>query len=220
MRRRDHGGIDGGDDHELLIGGTVGAIVGIGDEFTGIAAQAKGIAGRVDEQLLRDLGKAVAHGSSPIADAVYLEKVNGRQGAGATSYATIGLGGPNGGRYWEVTSISVLGSDGITTVAGTNVEFCIGEPSNPIINDIRLPGTQQGTAVTVPSNAQFGQHTFIVRASQKAYVRVYGAATTQPLVAILTGWDRPLWADHDRSVRGPLNQAADQLYDTEQPNRA
>lgn len=120
--------------------------------------------------------------------AIYLDA---SQGATATSGTptVIKMGGPNQGRFWEVTALTVTGSDDRTVLAGTNVAFYVGNPSQAQLVDLILPGSQGGSAVTVPANAQFSRRQIIVQWPQQAYFIVYGASTGQVLTAGVQGWD-------------------------------
>lgn len=206
---------------QAVAGVEVGVGAGLGPAFTGVAARGSVVAAVVDPAVVHAVASAVRHGSDAVADAAFLERTATAVGGGAAAYSKpLRLGGPNGGRYWEVTAITVLGPDEITAVGSTNVVFYVGNPDSPSVNDVRLPGVQGGSAVTVPANAQFGPHTFVVMPGSQVYVRVYGAASSVQLVALMQGWDRPLWADNERSLQGRLGQRPDTLLGDTPPQRA
>lgn len=114
-------------------------------------------------------------------------------GVGAVAAAgkptLLNLGGPNRGRFWKITGLVVNGSDDRTVLAGTQVAFYIGNAGMAATPDLVLPGSQGGSPVTVPANAQWGNNQLCVQNPQQAFVLVYGAAAAQQLQAGIFGWD-------------------------------
>lgn len=114
-----------------------------------------------------------------------------------TGVATqIKLGGPNVGRILEIVGLVVIGSDDHTVIAGTTVALYAGASTSTMVSlgDLVLPGSQGGSAVTVPSNAQWGRYQFVLTATEKLYVVVNGASTGQNLLATVLSWD---WDEED-----------------------
>jgi hypothetical protein len=202
-----------GDHHELVAGlQVVGAV---GEEATGVGFSG-GVGVFNHEDLARAIAAAAPKSEGPVADSIWIDdQANAKMGAGTTKYTILGFRGPQAGRYWEITNVVILGSDDMTAVANTTAIFCVGDPTNPVLTDVRVPGSN----CTIPMSIQLGPHTVNCPAGRKPYVKVYGAGTTQPVMAILNGWDRPMWADHDRSLPGPLGAQPDTMLDREHPDR-
>lgn len=110
--------------------------------------------------------------------------------AGVTT--VLDLGAAPAGRFWEITGVVVVGTDDHTVISGTTVAFYIGQPSQAPLSDLILPGSQAGSAVTVPANSQWGRRQLLALSRQHPYVLVTGAPAGQNLTAVLFGWDRDL----------------------------
>lgn len=108
----------------------------------------------------------------------------------ANTPLVISCGGPAKGRFLEITAITVVGSDDHTVLTGTNVAFYVGVTSLANLKDLVLPGSQGGSAVTVPSNAQFGRRQIIAQSPERAYFIIYGLTAGQQITATVIGWDR------------------------------
>lgn len=113
-------------------------------------------------------------------------------GVAATGAPTLlDAGGPAIGRYWEIVTMTVVGTNDRTLVTGASVAFYVGATSMAgNLADLVLPATQGGVAATVPANAQFSRRQVIVQYPQHAYFLVYGAPNAQALQANIRGWDR------------------------------
>lgn len=194
--------------HELVGGLELGGA--IGPELTGIFVKAGIGLVDVDElrSLLKDAARGLGGGGGQVADAIWLnDKINNKPGGGATAYTTIPLGGPHDGRYWEITNIVVLVDSPIGTVANAVPYLCAGSPDNPVITDVRVVAQTH----VLPWSQQMGKDSCIVGAGQKAYVQVYGVDATHQLIAMINGWDLPIWADSKKSVSGRLGVEPDSL---------
>lgn len=114
--------------------------------------------------------------------------------APASGPAVLDLGGPAQGRWWELTAIAVVGDDDHTAIADTNVALYVTSRLSgtqlPPLSDLILPGTQGGTAVSVPANAQFSRRQVVALHPTHIVVLVYGASSGQQLRAAGRGWDR------------------------------
>lgn len=119
--------------------------------------------------------------------------------------------GPSPGRIWDVRAVAVVGNDDRTNIANTNVALYVGEPNAVGVGDVFLPGTQGGTAVTVPANVQFGEDQCCVIEPDRLYVVVYGVATGTQVTAVMFAWDKPADDVVDWTAQGP----ADRHHDTE-----
>lgn len=117
-------------------------------------------------------------------------------GVGAANAAVLDLGGPNIGRYWELTTLAVFGGDDRTVIAGTNVVLYITQTSAaPLalsLADVVLPGAANGVAVTVPFADQFGRRQIVALPPNRVIVVVYGVLANVPVNATARGWDRDI----------------------------
>lgn len=108
----------------------------------------------------------------------------------ASGNALIDFGVPSVGRYWEITSITVVGNDDHTVVANVAVALYVGNPTVPSLAGLVLPGNQGGSAAGIPTTAQFGRWQVACMSQDHVFLRIYGGPASQAYTAILGGWDR------------------------------
>lgn len=111
----------------------------------------------------------------------------------ASGPTVLDLGGPQQGRFWEVTGFAVVGADDHTQVASTSAALYIGSvmPNGaPALGDVVLPGSINGAAQTVPRSQTFSRRQLLALAPAHVYVVVTGGAAGTNLTAVLLGWDR------------------------------
>lgn len=110
--------------------------------------------------------------------------------AASDGTALVDFGVPTVGRYWECTSITIVGTDDHTVVSGAYVALYIGNPQVPTLSGLLLPATQGGSAVGLPATAQFGRKQACCMAQDHVFCRVYGAPSGQSITGVLLGWDK------------------------------
>lgn len=207
-----------------LIGGVEAeGLIGAGRHGVGVGAEVAAGLGLVDEELLEQLvQQRMAQRQHPYRynPARWMDdmvtSVSGGKGATSYTYITWQQNGPGPmpGRYWEITSIVVLGSDERTNVANTNVSFCVGDPDSPSLSDIILPGANGATGLSLPVSYQGGNDSIIVAPGRAPYLKIYGLVATQPCTAILQGWDKPLDRVHEPVVGNYMPPITDHAMST------
>jgi len=97
----------------------------------------------------------------------------------ATGYATISLGKPEIGYYWDVESITVGGTDFNVTAAGTAGIYVFGTSNGS------SPGLTNGVEyfATLPNTEQYGYRDISLNASDHLIVCIFGGTPGQTYVA-------------------------------------
>ena len=109
--------------------------------------------------------------------------------AAASGVATIlDLGRPSAGRAWNVLSVTVIGSDDHTSLAGVSPTVYLGTPdANAVIySQCLVPANGQ----TVPNVSSFTPGV-VWAVNEHLFVIVYGAAAGQVLTAVARCTDYP-----------------------------
>ncbi len=131
-----------------------------------------------------------------------LQVAAGALQASGTGIGVIPLGGPNQGRWWDVVSVTVIGTDDHTPVANTFVSLYAtamntqinGAGGVPPLADLIWPGSSGASSNTVPTRFGFSRRTMGLLYPKKlvAVVQGSGASGIGSLLATLTGWDRDI----------------------------
>lgn len=119
-----------------------------------------------------------------------------RAPASGSTTTVLTLGGPAVGRIWNVTYVTVAGSDDSTVVPNATLALYTGDPAAPSLAGLVIPAN--GSAV--PNSASFSQDQLWVHDDEQMFVVVYGAPVSQALSAVARVLDYPAVAREPRGV--------------------